>query len=221
MFPTPGFMTLDPERTHSPSKRLGAQWLQSHPAATPWSPSPLPGRLHASLASPGAGKSHHRGRSPRLLASQLGLPTPTAPDTAASAVVTYCEGGGLRQTCWASSCPEASQCPRRGGTWVGHNGTSPPARGSLIQPRCFPCLGRQPSSLAELSRESSPVTVTHACTHTPHPLRDQQWKNTSKQKAHFSANVHRLPAASTGWCAVGRQLTSLLESPQLRRGHGI
>lgn len=130
---------------------------------------------------PGPGKSHHRGSSRRPLASQLGLPTPTAPDTAASAVVTHCEGGGLRQTCWASSCPAASQCPRRGGTWVGHNGTSPPTGGSLIQPRCFPRPGAVAAELLRLvSRKSSPMSATHVCTHTPHPPRDLHWKALEK-----------------------------------------
>lgn len=65
---------------------------------------------HARGARP-PGKAHHRGRCPRPLASHLGLPAPTAPDTAACALVTHWAGGGRGQTCRASGCPAASQCP--------------------------------------------------------------------------------------------------------------
>lgn len=178
MFPTPRYNTLDPELTHSPSRRLGAQPVQSHPTATPWPRGSPPGTCARPWSAPAAGKSHHRGRSLRPLASQLGLPTPTAPDTAASAVVTHCEGGGLRQTCWASSCPAASQCPRRGGTWVGHNGTSP-SHQRLPSPALLLLVpGAELLRLAV--REAVRVTATHMCIQTPHPLRGQ-WKNTPKQ----------------------------------------
>lgn len=190
--------------------------IQSHPTATPWPRSSLPGTCARPWPAQ-AGKSHHRGRSLRPLASQLGLPTPTAPDTAASAVVTHCEGGGLRQTCWASSCPAASQCPRRGGTWVGHNGTSPPTSGSLVQPGCFFCPELPLSSCALKSRKQSCDRDTRVHTN-PAPLQGH-WKAVEKYfktNACFSPQmfiVVLLPALAG---VVGRHW-SVSRSPQPRR----
>lgn len=56
MFPTPGYNTLDPELTHGPSRRLGAQPVQSHPHGYPVAPRLSTRHLRASLASPGGGE---------------------------------------------------------------------------------------------------------------------------------------------------------------------
>lgn len=138
--------TPPPGRLRSVSPRRRGSPLGSAPAPRPGSPGPCT----RPLPQPQPQKAHHRGRSPRRLASSLGLPTPTAPDTAASAVVTHWAGGGRGETCWASSCPAASQCPGRGGTRRVTIAPPAPTGGSNL---------RHPPALPGLLRPASPSPV--------------------------------------------------------------
>lgn len=131
--------------------------------------------------------------------------------------MTHYEGGGLRQTCWASSCPAASQCPRRGGTWVGHNGTSPPTSGSLVQPGCFSCPELLLSSCALQSGKQSCDRDTRVHTNPasiPRPL-----ENSGKifqNKCLFLPQMFIVGLLSALAGVVGRHW-AVSQSPQPRR----